>query len=93
MSQPIPPVPGTNAPTNALGVWALVLNLLACCNLVGLILAIIGLCKYPAGSSGRVLCILAIVVFVLYTAASMICAPSSAELQELLNSLQQASKA
>ncbi|MBR4108138.1 MAG: hypothetical protein IKK45_05590 [Akkermansia sp.] len=92
MSQPLPPVPGTKAPSVALGVWALVLSLIACCNFVGLVLAIIGICKYPAGSSGRVLCVLAVVTFVLYTAASMIWVPNAEFLQEYFPALQQTIK-
>lgn len=51
--------------SNALGIWALVLSLTGCCALPGLILGIIGICKYPEGSSGRVLSIIATVISIL----------------------------
>ncbi|MEG2076114.1 MAG: hypothetical protein RRY34_06390 [Victivallaceae bacterium] len=45
---------------NGLAICALVFSLI--CGLVGLILAIIGLTKYPAGSSGKTMCIIAVVL-------------------------------
>lgn len=72
---PLPPVPSPEPQTpavpagqqmsNALGIWALVLSFTACCTLLGLILGIIGICKYPAGSAGRTLSIIATVIAVL----------------------------
>ncbi len=69
---PLPPVPSAEPPkpaeqqmSNALGIWALILSMTACCTLPGLILGIIGICKYPAGSSGRTLSIIATVIAVL----------------------------
>ncbi len=50
--------------SNALAIWALVFSVL--CSLVGLILGIIGLSKYPKSSNGRTMCIIAIVVSVLF---------------------------
>lgn len=58
--------------SNALGIWALLLSFTACCTLLGLVLGIIGICKYPAGSAGRVLSIIATVVAILIYSSSYI---------------------
>lgn len=50
-------------PSNMLAIWALIFSVL--CSLVGLILGVIGMSKYPKGSNGRVMSIIAIVVSVL----------------------------
>ena len=51
--------------SNALGICALVFTLTGCCSFVGLILGIIGICKYPEGSAGRVLSIIATIIAVI----------------------------
>ncbi len=51
--------------SNALGIWAVVLTFTGCCSFLGLILGIIGICKYPEGSSGRILSIIATVIAVI----------------------------
>lgn len=51
-------------PSNALAIWALVFSVL--CSLVGLILGIIGMTKYPKNTNGRMMSIIAIVVSVLF---------------------------
>lgn len=50
----------------ALGVFALFGSLF--CYLIGLILSIIGLCKYPKGSAGRVLSWIGLGIFIAWTA-------------------------
>ncbi len=58
--------------SNALGIWALVLSFTGCCTILGLILGIIGICKYPAGSPGRVLCIIATVISILINGGGIV---------------------
>lgn len=53
---PVPP----KAMSNALAIWAIVTAFL--CNIVGLILGIIGLNKYPAGTSGRTMSLVATIL-------------------------------
>lgn len=60
----MPPVPQMS---NALGIWAVILTFTGCCTLLGLILGIIGICKYPEGSSGRTLCIIATILSLLFS--------------------------
>lgn len=60
----MPPVPQMS---NALGIWAVILTFTGCCTLLGLILGIIGICKYPEGSSGRTLCIIATILSILFS--------------------------
>lgn len=61
------PVPSSayeyNPPSNALGIWALIFSITGCCSLVGLILGIIGLCKYPPNTTGRTLSLLAVIIY------------------------------
>lgn len=73
-STPLPPVPPAQSPpqqqpgiSDALGIWAIVLTFTGCCTLLGLILGIIGICKYPEGSSGRTLCIIATILSILFS--------------------------
>lgn len=47
-----------------MAIWALVFSVL--CSLVGLILGIIGMTKYPKNTNGRIMSIIAIVVSVLF---------------------------
>ena len=56
---------------NALAIWAIVLTFTGCCTMVGLILGIIGICKYPEGSSGRILSIIATVLSLLFSGSSV----------------------
>ena len=68
----LPPIP-TQVPQEkemsiALGVLAVVGSLF--CWIVGLILSIIGLCKYRKGSTGRVLSWIGLVIFIVVTAIS-----------------------
>lgn len=66
---PIPTqVPQENEMSVVLGVLAIVGSLF--CWIVGLILSIIGLCKYRKGSTGRVLSWIGLVIFILVTAVS-----------------------
>ena len=62
----LPPIPQQaeqqQPMSNALGILAVVGYI------IGLILSIIGLCKYPKGSAGRVLSWVGIVIFLLWTA-------------------------
>lgn len=51
-------------PNNALAIWALVFSVL--CSIVGLILGIVGMNKYPKNSNGRTMCIIAIVLSILF---------------------------
>ena len=60
----MPPVPQMS---NALGIWAVILTFTGCCTLLGLILGIIGICKYPEGSDGRTLCIIATILSLLFS--------------------------
>lgn len=53
--------------SDALGIWAIVLTFTGCCTMVGFILGIIGICKYPEGSSGRTLCIIATILSILFS--------------------------
>lgn len=55
--------PAPHTPGNGLAIGALIVSLF--CGLIGLILAILGLIRYPSGSSGRVLCIIALVLAIL----------------------------
>ena len=70
---PLPPVPPVQPPaptpqmSNALAIWAIVLTFTGCCTMVGLILGIIGICKYPEGSAGRTLCIIATILSLLFS--------------------------
>lgn len=64
--QPVPPM------SNALGIWAVILTFTGCCTLLGLILGIIGICKYPAGSPGRTLSIIATVLSILFSSGGML---------------------
>lgn len=64
---PIPQQAEQHKPmSNALGILAVVGSIF--CYIIGLILSIIGLCKYPKGSAGRVLSWVGIVIFLLWTA-------------------------
>lgn len=53
---PVPP----QEMSNALAIWAIVTAVL--CNIVGLVLGIIGLNKYPAGTSGRTMSLIATIL-------------------------------
>ena len=66
---PIPAqVPQEKEMSIALGVLAVVGSLF--CWIVGLILSIIGLCKYRKGSTGRVLSWIGLVIYIVVTAIS-----------------------
>ena len=82
MSQ-IPPPVGTPvppaAPSKALAIWALVIGLL-CCAPAGLVMGIIGLNKYPEGSSGRTICIVAIVLSVIGLVVNIACYAANPDL-------------
>lgn len=72
---PVPPVqpsPPTPQMSNALAIWAIVLTFTGCCTMVGLILGVIGICKYPEGSAGRILCIIATVLSILFSGSGVI---------------------
>lgn len=72
-NSPIPPVPPATQPmSNALAIWAIVLTLCGCCTPVGLILGIIGICKYPAGSPGRTMSIIATVLSILFSSGGVL---------------------
>lgn len=66
----LPPIPQQaeqqQPMSNALGILAVVGSIF--CYIIGLILSIIGLCKYPKGSAGRVLSWVGIVIVLLWTA-------------------------
>lgn len=57
------PVPDVRLPSNALGIWALIFSISGCCSIVGLILGIIGLCRYPQNTTGRTLSLLAVIIY------------------------------
>ena len=61
-------VPQENEMSVVLGVLSIVGSLF--CWIVGLILSIIGLCKYRKGSTGRVLSWIGLVIFIVVTAIS-----------------------
>lgn len=63
---PVPP----KEMSNALAIWAIVTAFL--CNIVGLILGIIGLNKYPAGTSGRTMSLVATILAALFTVAGIV---------------------
>lgn len=63
---PVPP----KAMSNALAIWAIVTAFL--CNIVGLVLGIIGLNKYPAGTSGRTMSLVATILAALFTVAGIV---------------------
>lgn len=63
---PVPP----QEMSNALAIWAIVTAFL--CNIVGLILGIIGLNKYPAGTSGRTMSLVATILAALFTVAGIV---------------------
>ena len=66
---PIPAqVPQEKEMSIALGILAVIGSLF--CWIVGLILSIIGLCKYRKGSAGRVLSWIGLVIFIVLTAIS-----------------------
>ena len=70
----LPPIP-TQVPQEkemsvVLGVLAIVGSLF--CWIIGLILSIIGLCKYRKGSAGRVLSWIGLAIFVIVTAFSVL---------------------
>lgn len=76
---PLPPVPPSRpemppvpAMSNALGIWVVILAFTGCCTLLGLILGIIGICKYPAGSPGRTLSIIATVLSILFSSGGVL---------------------
>lgn len=71
---PLPPVPPASPKmppvlpmSNALGIWAIILTFTGCCTPLGLILGVIGICKYPEGSPGRTLSIIATVLSILFS--------------------------
>lgn len=55
--------PTSSGPGNGLAISAIIVSLL--CGLVGLILAIIGLNRYPSGSGGKTMCIIALILAIL----------------------------
>lgn len=66
---PIPAqVPQEKEMSIALGILAVIGSLF--CWIVGLILSIIGLCKYRKGSAGRVLSWIGLIIFIVLTAIS-----------------------
>ena len=66
---PIPAqVPQDKEMSIALGILAVIGSLF--CWIVGLILSIIGLCKYRKGSAGRVLSWIGLIIFIVLTAIS-----------------------
>lgn len=58
--------------SNALGIWAIILTFTGCCTLLGLILGIIGICKYPEGSPGRTMSIIATVLSILFSGSGLL---------------------
>lgn len=73
MSEPqnMPPCPvPPKTMSNALAIWAIVTSVT--CNLVGLILGIIGLNKYPAGTSGRTMSMIATILGGLFTLLGLV---------------------
>ncbi len=50
-------------PGNGLAISALIVSLF--CGLIGLVLAILGLVRYPSGSSGKLMCIIALILAIL----------------------------
>lgn len=66
--------------SNALGILAIFGSLF--CYLIGLILSIIGLCKYPKGSAGRVLSWIALCIFIAWTALGVAAAYLAKETAE-----------
>lgn len=70
MSTTTPPIPPTE-PSKALAIWALVIGFL-CCAPAGIVMAIIGLNKYPDGSSGKTICIVALVLSALGLIANVV---------------------
>lgn len=58
--------------SNALAIWAVILTFTGCCTLLGLILGIIGICKYPAGSPGRTMSIIATVLSILFSSGGVL---------------------
>ncbi len=58
--------------SNALGIWAVILTFTGCCTLLGLILGIIGICKYPEGSPGRTMSIIATVLSILFSGSGLL---------------------
>lgn len=58
--------------SDALGIWAIVLTFTGCCTMVGFILGIIGICKYPEGSSGRILCIISTVLSIIFSGSGFL---------------------
>jgi len=66
----VPTVPAT-PPSNALAIWALVIGLL-CCAPAGIVMGIIGLNKYPQGSSGKTISIVALVLSILGLVANIV---------------------
>ena len=63
MSQPV-------RPNNTLAICALVFSVL--CSLVGLVLGIIGMNKYPKNTSGRTMSVIAIIISVLMMVGAFI---------------------
>ncbi|MBQ9836314.1 MAG: DUF4190 domain-containing protein [Akkermansia sp.] len=66
----VPTIPAT-PPSNALAIWALVIGLL-CCAPAGIVMGIIGLNKYPQGSSGKTISIVALVLSILGVVANIV---------------------
>lgn len=66
----VPTIPAT-PPSNALAIWALVIGLL-CCAPAGIVMGIIGLNKYPQGSSGKTISIVALVLSILGLVANIV---------------------
>ncbi len=66
----VPTIPAT-PPSNALAIWALVIGLL-CCAPAGIVMGIIGLNKYPEGSSGKTISIVALVLSILGIVANIV---------------------
>lgn len=65
-----PPIPSAE-PSKALAIWALVIGLL-CCAPAGIVMSIIGLNKYPDGSSGKTICIVALILSILGVIANVL---------------------
>lgn len=53
----------TSTPGNGLAIAAIIVSLF--CGLIGLILAIMGLVRYPSGSGGKTMCIIALILAIL----------------------------
>lgn len=86
---PIPQEATAEQPMSiALGILAVFGSLF--CYIIGLILSIIGLCKYPKGSTGRVLSWIGLVIFIAWTALGAMAAYMAMETaEEMMENIRQ----